>query len=341
MKNNTKRYAIINCVNRYKYCQRHDKMEKSKNILLIFLLLTINLPAQIAYDTIPDKEEIIGGWKYESLFEFKNFENQVAEYFNKVDFKNIDCYGKTVFVATTFGKNGKLKNTKIVKSVSPACDSIAFYFVNGLKDWLPGLHRGKFVDIPFLFPITFDSVKNKHWQSKRDMFFDATEKEYNNRKKYFDFFYSQQYDEKIINDFNFFKNYIAEVIDDNRYVYILTNYKLKRKESVVLKFNNYKSKYTHLLVRNSQKDWILYEYDLKKGKVRIPKHKHLLLIFYKEETPPLLQTMIIDAEKDTTIDLRLEYYTKGKLLDEINKYRTQKTISNTEKNVKTKVIRKN
>ena len=86
------------------------------------------------------------------------------------------------------------------------------------------------------------------------------------RKEYYDFVYSEQYGGKIINDFDFFKNYIAEVIRDSQYVYILTDYKLKRKESIILKFNNDKSKFIHLLIRNSQKEGILYEYELKRWK---------------------------------------------------------------------------
>ena len=285
-------------------------MKRRNNILLIFLLLTMNLSAQIVYDTVPDNEDMIDGPEWENLL----------KYFDKVDFKNLDCYGEKVFVSTIFGKNGKLEKTKVVKSASPMCDSIAFNFVNGLKNWLPGLARGKFVDIPFVFPITFDSVKIKKMYSKPNIFFNATDEEYSKRKEYYDFVYSEQYGGKIINDFDFFKNYIAEVIRDSQYVYILTDYKLKRKESIILKFNNDKSKFIHLLIRNSQKEGILYEYELKKGKVRIPRNRHLFLIFYKEGTPPLLQTMTISAEKDTTIDLRLKNYTKGKLLDEINKY---------------------
>ena len=295
-------------------------MKRRINILLIFLLLTINLSAQIVYDTIPDDELEIGGQWWEELFIFRDFENQASTYFDKVKFENLNCYREKVFVSTIFGKNGELKDTKIVKSVSPICDSIAFNFVNGLKDWLPGLARGKFVDIPFVFPISFDSVEIKDWYSKPDALFNTTDAEYSKRKEYFDFVYSEKYKEEIINDFEFFKKYMAETFRDSQYVYILTEYKLKRKESILLEFNIPKSKSIHLLVRDSQKDWILYEYSLNKTKIHIPKDKHLFLLFYKEGITPLLQTMIIDSKKDTTIDLDLEKYTKGRLFDEINKY---------------------
>lgn len=294
-------------------------MKKGNNILLVLLLLTINLSAKIVNDTIPDNEVVFGGHGWDELFVFKDFNNLALTYFNNVDFNNIDCYGEQVFVSTIFGKNGKLKNTRIVKSASPICDSIAFNFVNGLKDWLPGLAGGKFVDIPFTFPINFDSLVIKDRYSKL-VFFNATLEEYSKRKEYLDFVYSNNYEQEIINDFDFFKKYMAEAFQDSKYINILTDYKLKRKESIGLVINAPKRKYTHLLVRDPQKDWIIYEYNLKKGKVRVPKGKKLFLIIYEEGITPLLQTKIIFSEKDTVIDLKLENYTKGKLLDEIKKY---------------------
>lgn len=295
-------------------------MNRHTHILLMFLLLTMNLSAQIVYDTIPDDEVIFGGYGWDELFVFKDFKTQVLTYFDKIDYGNLDCYGEKVFVETVFGKDGELKNTRIVKSASPICDSIAFNFVNGLNNWLPGLIRGKFVDIPFVFPITIDSSEIKDKYLKSDIFFNAKDEEYFKRKVYFDFFYSNEYSQKIVNDFYFFKNYMAETFRDSQYVHVLTDYKLKRKESILFEFNIPKSKYTHLLVRDFSKDWILYEYNLKKGKVRVPRNKKIFLILYTEGNTPLIQTMMIYSERDTTINVELEEYTKGRLLDEIKKY---------------------
>lgn len=294
-------------------------MKRSINILLFLSLVTINLSAQIEYDTIPDEDEVIFGDYWEETVVFKDFSSQALTYFESIDFKNLECYGDKVFVATIFGKNGKLKNTRIVKSASPICDSIAFYFVNGLYGWLPGLYRGKFIDIPFVFPITFDSMVVKERYTKFDLF-DVKEEEYIKRKEIFEFAFSDEYEQKIINDFDFFKKYMAETFRDSQYVHVLTDYRLKRKESIVLEFNIPKSKLTHLLVRDSKKDWILYEYSLNKGKVRVPGDKKIFMVFYKEGATPLLQTMMIYSEKDTSINLRLEQYTKGRLLDEIKKF---------------------
>jgi hypothetical protein len=65
-------------------------MKKRNNILLILLLLTINLSAQIVYDTIPDNEVELGGNWWEELFIFSDFKNQASTYFDKVDFENLD-----------------------------------------------------------------------------------------------------------------------------------------------------------------------------------------------------------------------------------------------------------
>lgn len=288
---------------------------KYRFIFLIFLLLSINLIAQVKYDTIPSDIHIIGDQTYEYQVIFKDFNTQLVTYFKSVNLKSIPCYGKRVYVSTVFGSNGKLKNTSLTKSVNPVCDSIAFYFVSGLKDWLPGLSRGWFVDIPFLFPITFDSSKLEHLYSG---FFKATAREYTKRQEYFDFVNSSEYDQKIINDFDFFKKYMAEVLRQSSYVYILPDDKLKKKESVLLQFRAPNREFTHLLVSDSQKDWLLYEYSLKNGPVRVPRNRKLLLIIYQEGTPPLLQTNVIYPTNDTVINLKLENYTKGRLLDEIH-----------------------
>jgi hypothetical protein len=288
---------------------------KYRFIFLFFLLSSINLTAQVKYDTIPSGVHIIGDQTFEEQVIFKDFNSQLLTYFKSVNLKSIPCYGKRVYVSTVFGSNGKLKNTSITKSVNPVCDSIAFCFVANLKDWLPGLLRGWYVDIPFLFPITFDTSKLAHLYSG---FFDATTKEYAKRKEYFDFANSQQYDQKIINDFDFFKKYMAEVLRQNEYVYILKDYKLRRKESVVLQFSAPDREFTHLLVSDAQKNGLLYEYSLKNGPVRVPRDRKLLIIIYQEGSPPLLQTNVIYPTKDTVINLKTENYTKGRLLDEIN-----------------------
>ena len=58
-------------------------MNRSRNILLIFLLLPINLSAQVIYDTIPKMEEELIGVTEEFLI-FKDFTTQALIYFDKI-----------------------------------------------------------------------------------------------------------------------------------------------------------------------------------------------------------------------------------------------------------------
>lgn len=157
--------------------QKSNTMKKLIFNVFLSLFLSISLSAQVVYDTLPKEEELeIGGLYFEEYFTFKDFEKQAQDYFDKVDFKAIDCYGRKVFVATTFGKDGIIKNTRILRAVSPTCDSIAFYFVDGLKDWLPGTIRNRPVSIDFVFPIVFDSLKIKKFYNDFNENFKAKEK---------------------------------------------------------------------------------------------------------------------------------------------------------------------
>jgi hypothetical protein len=294
-------------------------MCKEVSIVFWLLLVGINLPAQIIYDTIPEEESIFGGYYWEELFIFNDFGSQASAYINNINFSSIDCPDSLIVVKTTFGRSGELENTRITKSVTPECDSIAFYFVEGFKDWLPGLGRGKIIDISFSFPIIIDSAWLIKQYSTYD-FFSFDKESFMKRQEIFDFFYSEDYDQEIINNYDFFKGYIAETFQDSQYVYILTDYKLKRKESIVMELDYPKSKTTHLLLRNQKKEWLLYDYNLKRTNIRIPKNDRLFLLFYEENTTPLIQTMILTPDNDTTINLELKKYTKGRLIEEINAY---------------------
>ena len=303
-------------------CKRYGlyKMKIQKYIFLVFLLLSANMAAQVKYDTIPSDIVVSTGFAFDELFIFKDFRTQTLNYFENIDFETLDCYGEIVFIESIFGENGKLKNTRIVKSASPICDSIAFNFVNGLYGWLPGLQRGRFIDIPFVFPISFDSSKISNGYVHSDLFFHATNEEYRKRKEYFDFYFSDNYEQKIINDYNLFKGFITQIFRSKNSVFIHTDHKIKRKESVILKFEVHEIKHIHLLVRDIQKDWMIYEYNLQKGEIRVPQNRELFLIFYKEGDNPLIQTKTINSTENVTINLELEEYNKGRLLEEIKKY---------------------
>lgn len=309
------------------------------------MLLTINLSAQIVYDTIPDDEVVFGGLGWDETFIFKDFDNQTLKYFKNIDFKQLDCYGGKVFVSTIFGKNGELKNTRIIKTVSPICDSIAFHFINGLKDWLPGLQRGRFVDIPFVFPITFDSLEIKNRYGKANVFFNATAKEFNKRKEYFDFVHSNS-SQKIINDFEFFYKYLAEKLSrDSGYVYCWEYARPKKKNIVKVEPRNENKDCISYIIYYPDNPrflnyilakekgilyWDKYNWAItpnftpakKNGTLYLEKDKPTMLIGFiaGKEEPKLAVLNYMVFKNDTVLDLHLQHYKKDEMFSEI-KYR--------------------
>ena len=319
-------------------------MNKHCIILPIFLLLTIHLSAQITSDTIREKNVVFGDPLYEESFIIKDFNNQVSTYFDNVDFKNIDYYGKRVVVSTIFCKNGELKNTSVIKSASPTCDSIALHFVSGIKNWLPGLTRGNFVDIRFTLPIEFDSVAIKNRFSAKDLSFGATEEEYSKRKEYFDFFYSSN-SQKIVNDFTYFYKYIAKKLhSDSIYVYSWEYERPKKRDRVEIKLNSQKSDsinffiyypdhpnavyYIHAKERPivfwDKKTWEIvpnFKPPKKNGTIYLEKNKNIILIGFVEgkEEPKLAIYDNIVFSNDTTLNLDFKRYDKKELTDIIDR----------------------
>ena len=315
---------------------------KGYTIFFIFFFWVTNLSAQILYDTIPDNEVVFGDHGWEEMFIFKDFEQQGLSYYNKIDFRNLGCYGDTVFVSTIFSRNGELKNTRIVKSASPLCDSIAFNFVNGLHDWLPGITRGSFVDMPFSFPFIFDSIWIKNRYTKADHFFNATEEEFNKRKDFFDFFYSQS-SQKIVNDFTYFYEYLAEKLGGDSLDLVCWEYdRPKKKNRVKIDLKNENTDSINFIIYYPDKPhimhyilakerWIIYwdKYKWrvtpnfnptkKKGQIYLEKNKRLMLIgFVKgKEAPELALYNNIIFSNDTILNLDLKPYDKNDMLNKI------------------------
>lgn len=61
----------------------------------------------------------------------------------------------TVYVNFVVTSNGKIGDTKVIRSVHPALDQEAIRVIKSLPDWKPGYQRGKAVDVAFTFPIDF------------------------------------------------------------------------------------------------------------------------------------------------------------------------------------------
>jgi len=60
-----------------------------------------------------------------------------------------------VVVSFIVGKDGKLRDFEVKRSVSPALDAEAIRVVKEMPDWKPGRQRGKAVDCRFTLPVSF------------------------------------------------------------------------------------------------------------------------------------------------------------------------------------------
>ena len=164
-------------------------MIKISFILLIIIGLINPTLGQIVYDTIPNEEIIGTGIYWEKSPIIRNVEYQLVDKFtNDANKYNLNSNGR-VFVETIFGKDGTLKNTRIVKGFSRQYDSLAFYTIYNLNDWLPGIHfRGYPVDIPYTFVFSFGEkyINKESIESHKEGYkrmFGCTDKEYLERKK--------------------------------------------------------------------------------------------------------------------------------------------------------------
>lgn len=321
-------------------------MKKNSFALLFIFFSFTYISSQVIYDTIPknDDEGEIGRLWFEDYFIFKDFNQQASTFFKDINFNYLNSNGKIVYVSTVFGKNGEIKDTKIIKSVNPACDSIAFTFVNNLKDWLPGLNRNQFVDIPFVFPFNFDSITFQKSYLRTSSFFIAKENEYKKRKEYFDFIYSSD-SVKLINDFNFFQIFLTkELSNDNLYIYRREYSRPNKKNRVKIKLNGDDANNLNFLIYhpdtpkiikfiNSKGKSIIFwdknEWALKLNAtpakkndiIYLDKNKNTILIcFLKGEKEPILDIYYNTVfTNDTTLNINLKNYTKDILIKELKK----------------------
>ena len=60
-----------------------------------------------------------------------------------------------VIVQFVVGKDGKLSDIKIMRSISPALDAEAIRVVKAMPDWKPGTQRGQAVAVKYTIPISF------------------------------------------------------------------------------------------------------------------------------------------------------------------------------------------
>lgn len=60
-----------------------------------------------------------------------------------------------VYVSFVVGKDGRVSNARVIRSVDPALDKEALRVVNSLPIWKPGRQQGKPVRVAFSVPISF------------------------------------------------------------------------------------------------------------------------------------------------------------------------------------------
>lgn len=70
-----------------------------------------------------------------------------------------------VYCSFVVAKDGSIKNAKVERSVDPSLDQEAIRVINTMPKWIPGMQRGKNVNVSFMLPINFviqSDKKSKH-----------------------------------------------------------------------------------------------------------------------------------------------------------------------------------
>jgi len=289
--------------------------------ILLLTLLSSNAIGQIVYDTVPSVVEI-GGFVPEEMMVFKNYDDLVITSTPMPDIPSHFPHNGTVYVSTVFGKNGKMKDTKIVRSVNPIFDSVAFYKIHNLQGWLPGTLRGKFVDIQATFPIEFenDSIINTDRIAK-SFSEQISEEKFKKRKDLFDFIYSDNPNQPIISDYKAFEYYLVNYYSDSCYVY-LSEYSWPRLRNAVIIKTNLSSKDDKLILKDHEYKNRLFEIKHPK-RVILEKNKEYIAIAFRyleDENHPVLSIKRIHVSDKSEIVFEFQNYNKLQLINELNKY---------------------
>lgn len=83
----------------------------------------------------------------------ESFEQHIRNYTDSI---SEDYSSGTVFVSFIVSANGKLREVKVLNSLSKHQDSIALEIIkNAPSDWEPGIYDGNPVDVKMTYPIRF------------------------------------------------------------------------------------------------------------------------------------------------------------------------------------------
>lgn len=61
-----------------------------------------------------------------------------------------------VYVEFVVGRNGKIRNVKVLNSVGAGCDEEAMRVIRSMPAWKPGMQDGNKVDVSFSIPVEFE-----------------------------------------------------------------------------------------------------------------------------------------------------------------------------------------
>lgn len=87
--------------------------------------------------------EFVGG--KEALFEYINSNIQYPE----------DVLRGNVYIAFVVTKEGKIRDTRVVKGINEGCDKEALRLIKNMPLWDPGMQQGKLVSSVYGLPIIF------------------------------------------------------------------------------------------------------------------------------------------------------------------------------------------
>ena len=236
-------------------------MKRLNQIIVLVLSLSFcHISGQVKYDTISkdSNEEVVGGQYFEYCFVFKDIRESFPQSIKVPIIPEHYKHEGMVIVETYLGKDCKAHDTKVLRSVNPIFDSIAFYVIDNLTGWLPGMNRGRFISIPITIPFIFqnDSLINlekliESWSTHSD------EEEYCNRLGKMEFLISEDPDLPITPNKELFQEFLLEYFSNNTYTYLI-DYKPPKYRNRIKLSTNLNRNVAVLYLREKNKDHVLY-----------------------------------------------------------------------------------
>ena len=214
-----------------------------------------------------------------------------------------------------------MKNTRVVRSVNPIYDSNAFYCIQGLKGWIPGMLRGHFIDIPFTFPVKFEDghILNQD-RLVRSFKSNISIEKYLQRKRIFEFLNSDDPNQPIITNNETFKYFLTSHIDKEEYTYVHKYSPPNLFKMVILKTNlNSRNDKLYLVYKNHK--YSISEVNNPK-RLFLEKDRNYIAVVYRiiGEGRPQVSIKPIQCKNRCETLFEFENYSKGQLIQELNKY---------------------